>query len=40
MQELLKSNNKVYDRITYKTEDGDEEQIYFDITDGFGKLES
>ena len=38
MQELIKSDDgKRYDKIIFKLADGEEKELYFDITDFFDK---
>jgi hypothetical protein len=37
-QALLNKNKKPYDKISITTADGDKKDIYFDITNSFGKF--
>lgn len=37
-QALLESNNKIYDKLAIELKSGDVVEIYFDITNFFGKL--
>ena len=37
-QSAFKSGNKIYDKMDFRTPDGRQKIIYFDITDFYGKL--
>lgn len=36
-QSLLQKGNRLYDKLIFKTEDGKEVKLFFDITDFFGE---